>query len=103
MTQDLEKLLDQLEKTKVDINGRNYEIPVGQPLLRGLQYLELKGTKIDVTRGPFCWNGDCKSCVCDVESAGELKTDQRICRYRVKGPIKIHKINPNFNFKDEDE
>jgi len=103
MEKDLETLLDALPKTDLEIHDCTYQIPIGQPLLRGLQYLELKGTKIEVTRGPFCWNGDCKSCVCDIEVAGIKKLSQRICRYRVKENVKINKINENFNYKEPAE
>ena len=98
MQPDLELLLDQLAKTELEINGKVYQIPAGQPLLRALQYLELKGVSIEVTRGPFCWNGDCKSCVCDFEAEGQQKTGERVCRFRVKGPVKMNRINDNFKF-----
>ncbi|PIE02093.1 MAG: hypothetical protein CSA81_08915 [Acidobacteria bacterium] len=96
---DLEALLDAMPKAELDIHGQIYDIPMGQPLLRGLQYIQFKGARLEVTRGPFCWNGDCRSCVCDVESAGVSKRNQRICRYRVKGDVKITKINKNFVYK----
>ncbi len=100
MKQDLEKQLDILPRTELKISSKTYEIPLGQPLIRALQYLELKGAKIEVTRGPFCWNGDCKSCVCDIESEGNVKIDQKICRFRVKGKVEITKLNDNFNYHD---
>ncbi|HET8946134.1 MAG TPA: hypothetical protein VFQ07_04060 [Candidatus Polarisedimenticolia bacterium] len=41
----------------VVINGRTYEVPENNTLLRVLQYmnLELAYTK-------YCWNGDCRNC-----------------------------------------
>jgi hypothetical protein len=41
----------------VVINGRTYELPENNTLLRVLQYmnLELAYTK-------YCWNGDCRNC-----------------------------------------
>jgi len=99
MTQNLEKLLDDMPKTILEIEGVSYEIPMGQPLLRGLQYLQLKGLDIEVTRGPFCWNGECRNCVCDFETDHRVKKEQRVCRYRVKGPVEMLKLNENYMFR----
>ena len=49
----------------VIINGRVYEVPENNTLLRVLQHmrLELAYTK-------YCWNGDCRTCEVRVVGAG---------------------------------
>ncbi|MFQ5878372.1 MAG: hypothetical protein ACE5JH_11935 [Acidobacteriota bacterium] len=41
----------------IRINGRLYEVPENNTLLRVLQYMNL-----DLAYGKYCWNGDCRNC-----------------------------------------
>ncbi|MCB1050504.1 MAG: (2Fe-2S)-binding protein [Acidobacteria bacterium] len=101
MTQNLLDLLENMEKIEIQIEGQRFEIPRGQPLLRGFQYLELKEVPITVTSGPFCWNGDCQSCLCDLEINGQLMPQTYACRHIVEHQIKVIKINENYDFEAE--
>jgi ferredoxin len=39
------------------INGRTYEVPENNTLLRVLQYMNL-----ELAYSKYCWNGDCRNC-----------------------------------------
>lgn len=41
----------------VTINGRRYQVPENNTLLRVLQYMSL-----DLAYSKYCWNGDCRNC-----------------------------------------
>ena len=41
----------------VVINGRTYEVPENNTLLRVLQYMS-----IELAYTKYCWNGDCRNC-----------------------------------------
>lgn len=94
-------ILDRSEKVEVTIEGHTYRIPKGHPLLRGFQYLELNDVNINVTAGPFCWNGDCQSCLCDIKVNGVLKPQTYACQYVTESDIEIVKINDNYDYFPE--
>ena len=41
----------------ITINGRVYQVPENNTLLRILQYMNL-----DLAYSKYCWNGDCRNC-----------------------------------------
>ncbi|MGA9040676.1 MAG: 2Fe-2S iron-sulfur cluster-binding protein [Terriglobales bacterium] len=43
---------------KINILGRDFEVPENNPLLRCFQYL----APVTVSYGRFCWNEDCQYC-----------------------------------------
>ena len=43
---------------KIQIAGKQFEVPEGNMLLRAMQYLAPE----DVACGRFCWNEDCQYC-----------------------------------------
>lgn len=43
---------------KIEIAGREFEVPEGNMLLRAFQYLSPE----EVAHGRFCWNEDCQYC-----------------------------------------
>jgi predicted molibdopterin-dependent oxidoreductase YjgC len=43
---------------KITIGEKEFEVPAGNMLLRGLQYLSPE----DVSYGKFCWNEECQYC-----------------------------------------
>jgi 2Fe-2S iron-sulfur cluster protein len=51
-------VLEAYEKLiQVTINGKVYEVPENNTLLRILQYMNL-----DLAYSKYCWNGDCRNC-----------------------------------------
>jgi len=99
LTDSLLDYLNELEKVDVELKGETVQMPKGQPLLRGFQYLEFQGRDITVTTGPFCWNGDCKSCICDLEVDGQLKPKSFACKFLVESPFRVVRINNNYRYK----
>ncbi|MCB1044407.1 MAG: (2Fe-2S)-binding protein [Acidobacteria bacterium] len=98
MVDSLIDILDRCEKVSLEIEGHVFQVPKGHPLLRAFQYLELKDVAINVTAGPFCWNGDCQSCLCDLRVNGVLKPQSYACQYVVESDIQVVKINENYDF-----
>lgn len=43
---------------RINLLGRDFEVPENNPLLRCMQYLAPE----DVSYGRFCWNEDCQYC-----------------------------------------
>jgi len=43
---------------KITFNGKTYEVPEGNMMLRALQYLAPEG----IAYGRFCWNEECQYC-----------------------------------------
>ena len=51
-------VLEPYEKLiRVTINGKEYDVPENNTLLRILQYMSL-----DLVYTKYCWNGDCRNC-----------------------------------------
>ncbi len=71
---------------KISILGREFQVPEGNMLLRGLQYLAPE----EVSYGRFCWNEDCQYCRV-VYDLGE-GTPQRAaisCKLMVKEGMRV--------------
>lgn len=57
--EDLRDIFEPFEKlVKIDIEGKTFEVPENNTLLRGFQYLSIE----TVSYGDFCWNGECLNC-----------------------------------------
>jgi NADH dehydrogenase/NADH:ubiquinone oxidoreductase subunit G len=69
---------------KIEINGKLFEVPENNMLLRCFQYLDLQ--KISI--GDFCWNGDCANCQVWIDSDGKEKPFLS-CRTKVEQGMKI--------------
>ncbi len=55
---------------RVDVLGREIEMPEHNTLLRGFQFIAPK----TMSYGRFCWNGSCSNCTVTVRDGGcELK------------------------------
>jgi NADH dehydrogenase/NADH:ubiquinone oxidoreductase subunit G len=51
-------VLEPYEKLiRITINGRVYEVPENNTLLRILQHMNL-----ELAYSKYCWNGDCRNC-----------------------------------------
>jgi hypothetical protein len=96
MSENLKDLLDRAEKVKVWIGDTPYELPKGQPLLRGLQYLEMQGQPLSVTRGPFCWNLDCQRCICRVRLNDGQERDVNACHFVVEEPLTVCALSEDY-------
>jgi len=101
MAENLLDLLTAMPKVEISIKGKRYWIPRGQPLLRGFQFLELNDVPITVTNGPFCWNGDCQSCLCDVEIDGRVLGQIYACRHVVEQPLSVTLLHDHYEFEPD--
>jgi hypothetical protein len=81
----------------VVINGRTYEVPENNTLLRVLQYmnLELAYTK-------YCWNGDCRNCAFRYVSRRTGKEVEALgCQMRCFTNIQITRLPEGVNLPGE--
>ena len=74
---------------KITILGREFEVPEGNMLLRGLQYLATDG----ISYGRFCWNEDCQYCrvVYDM-GEGTQRRAAMACKLMVKEGMRVLEI-----------
>jgi hypothetical protein len=87
-------LLDPYERlVRIEILGRQVEVPEKNRLLRCFQFLSLK----TISYGDFCWNGDCTNCQVWYHT-GEQSTDNNkpglACRLEVIEGMKITSMSP---------
>ena len=74
---------------KIEIKGREFEIPENNFLLRALQYLAPE----DVAMGRFCWNEDCQDCRVTYDlGEGTAKHQALSCKLMVKEGMRSHEM-----------
>ena len=52
---------------KLDVMGREIQVPESNTLLRGFQY----ASPDTISYGRFCWNGTCKNCTVTIRCGAE--------------------------------
>jgi len=72
------------ELVEIEVLGERYEVPENNTLLRCFQFLSME----TVSRGEFCWNGDCANCQVWLESTENAKP-ALACRTKVFAEMKI--------------
>lgn len=86
-------LLDPYERlVRIEILGKQVEVPEKNRLLRCFQFLSLK----TISYGDFCWNGDCTNCQVWYHLDGQ-STDNKpalACRLEVIEGMKITAMSP---------
>lgn len=87
-------LLDPYERlVRIEILGKEVEVPEKNRLLRCFQFLSLK----TISYGDFCWNGDCTNCQVwyhtDAQPADNNKP-ALACRLEVIEGMKITAMSP---------
>ena len=87
-------LLDSYEKlVRIEILGRQVEVPEKNRLLRCFQFLSLK----TISYGDFCWNGDCTNCQVWYHTDGQATENDKpvlACRAEVIEGMKITSMSP---------
>lgn len=87
-------LFDPYEKlVRVELLGREVEVPENNSLLRCFQFLSLH----TISMGDFCWNGDCANCQVWYREAGEEAGAERTalaCRFDVREGMTITRLSP---------
>jgi len=72
---------------KVEIKGREFEVPENNMLLRALQYLAPE----DVAMGRFCWNEECQDCRVTYDMGdGKPRHQALSCKLMVQEGMRIH-------------
>ena len=82
-----ERLID------ITIEGRIFQVPENNSLLRCLQFLDLDG----VSDSELCWNGDCLDCTVTVRNKKKEKS-VIACRSIVQPGIEILSLNEKISF-----
>jgi aerobic-type carbon monoxide dehydrogenase small subunit (CoxS/CutS family) len=86
-----ERLID------ITIEGRAFQVPENNSLLRCLQFLDLEG----VSDAELCWNGDCLDCTVTVRN-GESEKSVIACRSIVQAGTEILTVNEKISFTSPD-
>lgn len=93
------ELFDPYDKlVKIEICGREVEVPEKNRLLRCFQYLSLN----TISFGDFCWNGDCSNCqIWYREAEGVSAADKTAlaCRCDVREGMVITRLNPHIEIE----
>jgi NADH dehydrogenase/NADH:ubiquinone oxidoreductase subunit G len=86
--EDYKDIFEPFEKLiKIEICGKEYEVPENNMLLRCFQFLNLES----ISMGEFCWNGDCANCQIWLETENGEKPALS-CRTKVSENMRIVKM-----------
>ncbi len=83
---------------KVTIEGREFDVPENDSILRCLQYLDMEG----VSLAELCWNGDCLDCKVTISTASGKKR-VLACRTDVEAGMTIAEISPQICYEPPTE
>jgi len=87
-------LLDPYERlVRIEILGKQVEVPEKNRLLRCFQFLSLK----TISYGDFCWNGDCTNCQVWYHTDEQPPDNNKpalACRLEVIEGMKITAMSP---------
>jgi predicted molibdopterin-dependent oxidoreductase YjgC len=91
---DHDEIFNEYERlVHVTIEGREFNVPENNSILRCLQYLDMDG----VSLAELCWNGDCLDCRVTVKNtAGEKRV--LACRADIEEGMTISDISPQICF-----
>ncbi len=73
---------------EINILGVNHQVPENNTLLRCFQYLSLE----TISRGDFCWNGNCVNCQVWLDDTAKEKPILS-CRTKVQEEMKIVRLS----------
>jgi 2Fe-2S iron-sulfur cluster binding domain len=87
-------LLDPYERlVKIEILGKEVQVPEKNRLLRCFQYLSIN----TISYGDFCWNGDCTNCQVWYHGKGQSQTQDKpalACRMEVIEGMIVTTLSP---------
>jgi predicted molibdopterin-dependent oxidoreductase YjgC len=93
------ELFDPYERlVRIEVLGREVEVPERNRLLRCFQFLSLHS----ISMGDFCWNGDCANCQIWYVDAGEGAGAERTalaCRTDVREGMSITRLDPHVHIE----
>jgi hypothetical protein len=80
---------------KVTIEGRTFEVPENNILLRCVQYI----VDEDVVPGRFCWNNECGNCEMSLQQRDESQTRRaRGCQTEVGDGMTLTELTPELKY-----
>lgn len=95
---DFEDLRDIFEPfdnlVKIEIEGKTFEVPENNTLLRGFQYLSIE----TVSYGDFCWNGECLNCQVWLKN-GDKEKAVLACRTTVAEGMEIVRMSSEIDLE----
>jgi len=95
MTADLTLFHPFTRLVKIEILGREFEVPENNPVLRCLQYLAPQ----KVSYGRFCWNEDCQYCRISYEPADGGKPRAALaCKLMVQDGMRIVDVSSEIRY-----
>jgi NADH dehydrogenase/NADH:ubiquinone oxidoreductase subunit G len=93
--EDLRDIFEPFEKlVKIDIEGKTFEVPENNTLLRGFQYLSIE----TVSYGDFCWNGECLNCQVWLRN-GDKEKAVLACRTNVAEGMEILRMSSEIDLE----
>jgi NADH dehydrogenase/NADH:ubiquinone oxidoreductase subunit G len=93
--EDLRDIFEPFEKlVKIDIEGKTFEVPENNTLLRGFQYLSIE----TVSYGDFCWNGECFNCQVWLRN-GDKEKAVLACRTNVAEGMEIVRMSREIDLE----
>ena len=80
---------------KIEVKGREVEVPENNMVLRSLQYLAPEA----IAYGRFCWNEDCQYCRVVYDTGeGTAKHTALACKLMIKAGMRIHDISTELRY-----
>ncbi len=80
---------------KVTIEGKIFEVPENNILLRCVQYI----VDEDVVPGRFCWNNECGNCEMSLQQRNESQTRRaRGCQTEVGDGMTLTELTPELKY-----
>jgi predicted molibdopterin-dependent oxidoreductase YjgC len=80
---------------KITIQGRQFEVPENNSLLRCLQYL----APDDVSYGRFCWNEDCQYCRVTFDfGEGTAERAALSCKLMVQDGMRVREVTTEIRY-----
>ena len=76
---------------RVDVMGRELNVPEHNTLLRGLQFVAPES----ISYGRFCWNGSCNNCTVTVRS-GSCESEDRACCLDAVDGMRVTAVSPEL-------
>lgn len=90
---DLRDIFEPFEKlVQITIEGKTFEVPENNTLLRGFQYLSIE----TVSYGDFCWNGECLNCQVWLKN-GDKEKAVLACRTNVAEGMEIIRMSSEID------
>ena len=80
---------------RIEILGKNFDVPDSNPLLRCFQFLAPE----DISYGRFCWNEDCQYCRVTYElGEGSPVRSAISCKLMVQDGMRIRELSAEIRY-----